>query len=197
MKDFKDRLEVEEEVDEVTKTNVETDSITADKIKTDSEEELFTKAEVDRQITLSVENALKKRQKKFDEELERVARETAENAIREAKMTEEERAKANFDKREAELQRREMEQARREMLVEIKSELGDRDLPLTFADYLVTDNIDESMNAIAEIKQEWDSQIAEAIKAKARQKEPRATSEASAPVTLSYAELAKKHRKVD
>lgn len=183
--------------DQVAVEDEETETVDVEEIGSsgDSEEKTYSKADVDREITKSVDNALKRQQKKLEEQRNKEVANAVAKALKEAKMSEEELLESKLTEREKELERREREQETRELLVEVQEKLVENDMPATFAEYIVSDDRDKTLEAVDSFKSEWDRAISEKTKEKARQKEPIAKTN-TVRKTSSIAELAKKNRKV-
>ena len=91
-----------------------------------------------------------------------------------AKMTKEERAEYIRQKERQEFEAEKQAFEREKLLVEITKELQTQSLPIAFADSLVNiSDAEKIKEAITGIKKAWDAEIAEAVKAKARQSTPR------------------------
>lgn len=118
----------------------------------------------------------------------------------ESKMTAEELANKKFEESKSALEQREKEFELREFRADLKEQLISYNLPLAFADVLAVGTTrDDYQDILNQIKQEWDNQMQEQIKAKARQVEPRAGGYQTGNdnnINLDLAELAKKNRKI-
>ena len=90
-----------------------------------------------------------------------------------AKMTKEEWAEYLQQKEREDFEAEKAAFEREKLLVEIKKELQTQTLPIAFADSLVNiSDAEKIKDAISGIKKTWDAEIAEAVKAKARQTTP-------------------------
>lgn len=113
-------------------------------------------AEIDRRITKAIATA----KEKWD---------------REATMTDEQRAESQLTQKEQELEERQRALDLRELKSEVSDNLRKQGLPLAFAELIAQSSDKEShASVVAEIKKAWDAQIAEQLKANARQATPKA-----------------------
>lgn len=133
-----------------------------------------SQSELDSVINKSVQAALKNAKKEFDDKLEKEKEKARTNAKDYANMTEEQKKEADLQARIDELEAKEKELNDKELLTNIKVDLQEKELPASFAEMLLTLQDNEKIKeSIDIIKQQWDEQIAEAIKASARQKNPK------------------------
>ncbi len=90
-----------------------------------------------------------------------------------AKMSKEEKAEYLRRKEREEFEAEKAAFEREKLLVEVKKELQEQTLPVVFAESLVSiADAEKIQAAISDIKKTWDEEIAEAVKAKARQSTP-------------------------
>lgn len=117
---------------------------------------------------------------------------------KEAEMSAEEIAEAQYNEKLQEIEEREKAQDRREFVADIREDLIENSLPTVFAD-LIADGTtrDDYPTVLKEIKTEWDNQISEQLKASARQKDPKASDAARTDVKMDLAEFAEQNRKVN
>lgn len=136
-------------------------------------------AEFDRRLNQSIEKAVTKAEEKW-----KVLTDTKlSEAEKLAKMSADEKAAYEAKKREDEFNARVAAFEKEKLLVVIKEDLQKQSLPIVFAESLVTVGEGDAETikvAIADLKKTWDAEIAEAIKAKARQKTPTESGQAGA-----------------
>ena len=127
-------------------------------------EKTFTQADVDK----IVGDRLARLKAKHEEELKAKVSE----AEKLAKMTEEERAKAEIDIAKAELKamREEFDRVKAEfegqqMLAQVTKELNDRGLPISMANSLIGINAEATKDNIDKFETEWKASFEQAIKA--------------------------------
>lgn len=136
-----------------------------------------TEEELQTIINASVEARLARENKKHKAELEAERKKIKADAERYAQMSDKEKKQAEIDDRIKKLEEKEAELNNRELLSEIKSDLTEKELPLAFAEPLLTIQDNEKIKeAIIEIKTTWDDEITEAKKASIRQSNPRGSS---------------------
>lgn len=168
------------------------------------EETTQSAAEVktEEQKPVSFDDMLKdpKFQSAFDKKVAKAIETSRAKWEAESKMSEDERAEAQLTEREKNIKAREEAQEKREFTAEIREELAKNSLPGAFAEVLAEGCTKDNVSAVlGSIKAEWDKQMAEQLKAGARQKDPIAGS----PVGVGndakpdIAAYAKEIRKVD
>lgn len=139
----------------------------------EQENATFTQSEVDSQISKAVESALKKRESKMQEELEKRIEKERNEAAEYAKLTQKEQEEADYKKRKEELEKREQELNNRELKSQVESDLKENNLPLTFADTLISVQDNEKIKGkIADIKTEFDEAVNAQVKEALRQETP-------------------------
>lgn len=90
-----------------------------------------------------------------------------------AKMNKEEKAAYTAQKEREAFEAEKAEFAKKQLLVAVKEELQKETLPTVFAESIVAiGDAEKIKDAVAELKNTWDAEIAEAIKASVRQKTP-------------------------
>ena len=137
------------------------------------EKKEFTQAEIDAMIGKATDTALKNNDKKWQKKLEEETAKAKTEAEEYAKMTAAEKQKAEFDKKQQAFEQEKAEFEKEKLLVEIKKDLQDNKLPISFAEALVSIADAEKIKAtIKDLKETWDAEITEAIKSKARQSTP-------------------------
>lgn len=161
-------------------TNVN-DEITENTTNEEQENTTFTQSEVDSQISKAVAKALEngkaKWEQKKQEELEQAKNEAAEYA----KMTEKEKAEAEYNKRLEELEKREKELNNRQLLSEIQSDLQANELPKELAETLLSLQDNEKIKQqIDSIKKHIDDVVNNRVKETLRQGTP---NESTAEIT--------------
>lgn len=133
-----------------------------------------SQSELDSVVNKAVQKALENTRKEHEKELEKEREKARSDAENYAKMTEKEKEEAKLKERIEKLEAKERELNNKELLTNIKADLQEKELPIDFADMLLTlqDN-DKIKESIENIKEQWDEQITEAIKASARQENPK------------------------
>ena len=138
-----------------------------------TQEVTYTQSEVDSRISKAVESALEKREAKLQKELETRIEKERNEAAEYAKLTEKEKQEADLKKRLEALEQREKELNNQQLLNQIQSDLRENNLPLSFAESLLTIQDNEKIKeSIATIKQEFDNAINEQVKSALRQETP-------------------------
>jgi hypothetical protein len=122
-------------------------------------------AEFDRRVQKAIKTAVTKKQQKW--------RALTDNKLSEAeklsKMSEDEREEYKRKKERQEFEAEKAEFEKVKLFMAVKEDLQKQNLPIVFAEYIAFINdAGERKDAIAGIKETWDIEIQEAIKAKAR-----------------------------
>lgn len=126
-------------------------------------------AEFDKRVQAAVDAAVERAREAW----EAATDDKVSEAEKLAKMTKEEREKYLQQKERRAFEAEKAAFEREKLLVEVRKELQEQTLPLVFAESLVTiADAKKIKDAIADIKKAWDAEIAEAVKAKARQSTP-------------------------
>lgn len=161
---------MEEVKDDVQAEEVE---MTENQQTNEQENTTYTQSEVDRQISKAVESALSKRESKFQKELEERIEKERQDAAEYAKLTEKERAEADYRKLLEELEAREKEINNRQLLGQIESDLKENELPTSLAETLLTIQDNEKIKSkIVDIKKEIDDAVNAKVKEALRQDTP-------------------------
>src|SRR5699024_2872088 len=128
-----------------------------------TEEELKKKIEAESDRKLA--SALEKKKREWEQQLEKKIQDARKDAEEYAKMTQQERQEADYKKRLKKLEERERELNNRELLVQIESDLEEKELPKAFAKSLLTVQDNEKIKeSIGEIKQAVDNAVNERVK---------------------------------
>ena len=161
---------MEEVKDDVQAEEVE---MTENQQTNEQENTTYTQSEVDRQISKAVESALSKRESKLQKELEERIEKERQDAAEYAKLTEKERAEADYQKRLEVLEAREKEINNRQLLGQIESDLKENELPTSLAETLLTIQDNEKIKSkIVDIKKEIDDAVNAKVKEALRQDTP-------------------------
>lgn len=143
------------------------------------EEKTYTQAELDSQISKSVESALSRRDKKHQSEMDAAIQKAVEDALSRETMSEKERMDADLQAREEAIAQREAEAERREFKAQVVGELQEVSLPISFAEMIVNSSDPENSGKLVDsIKKDIDQMIQNSLKEFARQPDPK-TSETS------------------
>ncbi|WP_200411299.1 capsid assembly scaffolding protein Gp46 family protein [Virgibacillus salexigens] len=143
--------------------------------KNDPEKETFTQSEVDSKISRAVDSALKKQQEKLEKQKQDEIEKAKQDAAEYAKLTQKEKEEADYKKRAEALEKRERELNNRQLLSEIESDLKENELPIAFAESLLSMQDNEKIKvSITAIKKQFDEAVNQAVKEKLRQDTPTA-----------------------
>lgn len=159
----------------------------------------LTQIELDKKIESEADrklnSALQKKQQEWDNQLQEKINEALKENERLSKLSEKERKDEELSKREKEIAEREAKAARKELRSDAIADLTDKSLPPSFADFLLGEDAEKTLENINNFKTAFDSAVNEAVKEKLRQDTPRAGgggfTSGKAP---SVAELAQEHR---
>lgn len=155
--------------------------------------EAGNQAEFDRRVQQAINTAVTKAHEKW----QALTDDKLSEAEKLAKMSKEERAAYLAKKERDEFAAEKAAFEKEKLLVEVKSELQKDSLPISFAEALVEiADAEKIKTAIADLKKTWDTEITEAIKAKARQTTPGESGQAGAggKATINIGQMAKENR---
>lgn len=174
----------------------ETENVEITENQTEEEQEntTYTRSDVDREVSKAVDKALKRREEKHQEELQKAIQEAIEEKERLSKLSEKERKEEELSKKEKELQQRIAEIERKELKADAVSDLSEKGLPAEFADFLLADNAENTLENINNFKKAFDEAVNAAVKEQLRQDTPKAGGRISGGKAPSVAELAKEAR---
>lgn len=137
-----------------------------------TEEELQRKVESESDRKL--QSALEKERKKMREELQKELAEQKKEAERLAKLSAKEREEAEFKKRQDALDQREQELQKKELKAQAVSELHDKQLPSSFADFLLADDGEKTFENIGHFKKAFDEAVEGAVTERLKGDAPKA-----------------------
>lgn len=155
-------------------------------------EELQKKIESESDRKLA--KALEKKQKEWEQQQEEAIQKAIEEKERLSKLSEKERKDEELSKREQEIQNRLAEIERKELKADAVSDLSEKGLPAEFADFLLADNAENTLENINNFKKAFDEAVNAAVKEQLRQDTPKAGGRISGGKAPSVAELAKEAR---
>lgn len=135
-----------------------------------TEEELAKKieSESDKKLEKALQTARAKWEKEFQEKLEQEKKE----AERLAKLSERERKEEELKKREEEIEKRLRELELKELKTDAIADLNNKGLPSEFADFLLADDAEKTLENINRFKETFDKAVNEAVKERLRQDTP-------------------------
>lgn len=160
------------------------------------ESEVVNRSELDSLIGKAVSKALTNNDAKWQTKLDEEVEKAKDEAVEFAKLSEKEKESAKHKKELEAFKQEKAEFQKEKLLVAVKSDLQDVQLPTAFAESLVQLNDAEKIKtAITDIKTIWDEKIQEAIKAKVRQAAPKdSVSTKFEADANNIAEMARKNR---
>lgn len=158
---------------------------------TDEELQKKIEAESDRKL----QSALEKKQKEWEAETDKRIQDALAERDRLSKLSEKERKEEEMTKKEQELAEREAEIERKILRSDAVDTLQEKDLPSDFADVLLGEDAESTLENINNFKKAFDEAVNNAVKEKLRQDTPPSgTSAGRNSGVPSVAELAQKHR---
>lgn len=186
----------EEQQTNETETNTEQEE-TQEESLTLTQEELDKKieSESDRKTA----SALEKQKKQLRAELEKEVKEREAEAARLAKLSQKEREEAEFKKRQDALDKREQELAQKELKAQAVSELHEKQLPSSFADFLLAEDGEKTFENIGNFKKAFDEAVEGAVTERLKGDAPKTGTTNTGAVTkeqfqkMGYSERVKLH----
>ncbi|MBU8567580.1 DUF4355 domain-containing protein [Virgibacillus pantothenticus] len=156
-------------------------------------EELKKKIEAESDRKLA--KVLEKKQKEWDSLTEQKIQAALKEKERLSKLSEKERKEEELSKREQEIEKRLKEIELKELKADAVSDLADKGLPADFADFLLAENAEKTLENINSFKQAFDEAVNETVKEKLRQNTPEVrNTKLGSSLSTSKAEMAKKAR---
>lgn len=128
---------------------------TVDTQKSENNEKTFTQSELDDIMQQRIE----REQKKFQKQLDEIKEEQ-----RLAKLSEQERKEAEEQKRLSDLEKREKAIQYKEDIAETEAVLRERELPTEFADVLLADNAEQTLENIKSFEERFNNSVEEAVR---------------------------------
>lgn len=158
-------------------------------------EEIALEKKIEAESDRKLAKALEKKQKEWEAKQQ----EAIDNALAEkerlSKLSEKERESEKLTQREKDIATREAEIARKELRADAVSDLAEKELPADFADILLGEDAESTLENINNFKKQFDEAVNAAVKEKLRQDTPPAgTGTFNNGKTPSVAELAKESR---
>ncbi|MFD3260847.1 DUF4355 domain-containing protein [Paenibacillus lentus] len=128
------------------------------------------------QLAAAREEARNEARAEYEKELASKLEESRTEAEKLAKMTAEEKAKFEFDKRLAQLEEKEKALASRELQAEAVKTLADKGLPSKVLDFVIADNAENTSKRIESFKTVFDEAVQAAVEQRLQGKTPHAGS---------------------
>lgn len=157
-----------------------------------TEEELLKKIESESDRKLA--KALEKKQKEWEDKQQEAIKKALEEKERLSKLSEKERKEEELSKREKEIADRLAEIERKELKADAVTDLTEKGLPANFADFLLAENAEKTLENINNFKTAFDEAVNAAVKEKLRQDTPRDSVGGGGKSTPTFKDLAKEAR---
>lgn len=177
---------------ETQKSDETQDTNDADEVLKLTPEELQRK--IDSEADRRLDKVLKKKQQEWESELQQRIDEAVKEQQRLSKLSEKERKEEELTQKEKLLAEKEAELARKELRSEAIEVLQEKELPATFADFLLAEDAESTLENINNFKKTFDAAVNTAVKEKLRQDTPKAGGRITGGKVPSVAELAKEAR---
>ncbi|WP_179134577.1 DUF4355 domain-containing protein [Oceanobacillus timonensis] len=155
----------------------------------------FTKSEVDSQVSKAVETFKQNQEVKQQEAIDKAVKDALEEQKRLSKLSQKEREEEQLTQREKDIQEREAKIKRSELRSEAVDDLQKKELPSDFADFLLGEDAEKTLENINKFKKAFDDAVNGAVKEKLRQDTPPAgNSGTSSNKIPSVAKIAQENR---
>src|SRR3712207_2112781 len=138
---------------------------------TDEELQKLIQSESDKRVTQAIKTAELKWQKEYEEKLENEKSE----AEKLAKMSADERAKAQFEKEKEQLEKERVKFQRDQLELETVKELGKQGLDVEFSSFLMGEDAESTNENIKLFKEKFDSAVEKAVTERLKGKTPKTT----------------------
>lgn len=149
---------------------------------------------IDSEADRRLDKVLKKKQQEWESEMQQRIDEAIKEQQRLSKLSEKERKEEELTQKEKLLAEKEAELARKELRSEAIEVLQEKELPATFADFLLAEDAESTLENINTFKKAFDAAVNTAVKEKLRQDTPKAGGRITGGKVPSVAELAKEAR---
>ncbi len=127
-----------------------------------TQEELNKK--IESETDKRVEQALQTHREKWQKEEKKKIEKARADAERLAKLSQEEREKEQLKQKEEEYNQKERDLHQREMKLAAIDILAEEKLPVTFADQLIGDSVDDTYDRITKFKKAWNDAVEDEVK---------------------------------
>lgn len=141
-----------------------------------------------------LQSALQKKEQEWETKTQEAIEKALEEEKRLSKLSEKEQEEERMTKREKELQDRENELKRKELKAEAITDLSNKELPTEFADFLLAEDAEKTLENINSFKKAFDTAVNKAVKEELRQDSPNSGAGTSNKNIKNIAELAKENR---
>jgi len=163
---------------------------TVPKLLTEEEINKKIEAESDRKLN----SALEKKKQEFEQEKQEAIKNAIEEKERLSKLSQKEREDEALTQREKDLQKREADITRKLLRSETVDDLQEKNLPSDFADFLLGDDAESTLENVNTFKKSFDEAVNNAVKEKLRQETPPANTGSTSSKAPTIAGLAKENR---
>lgn len=147
-------------------------------------------AETDKRVTGALQTAKAKWEAEFNIKLENEKQEAA----RLAKLSAAEREKAEFDKQKAEFEKQRAEFTKTQMLNQTMLELQKESLPVNFAEYMVGESAEKTLEKINAFKDVWQEALQKAVDERLKGKSPKTGSDSGTLTKEEFNKMGYKER---
>jgi len=155
----------------------------------------YTKSDVDREVSKAIEAFKQNQEPKQQEAINKAVKDALEEQKRLSKLSQKEREEEELTQREKDIQEREAKIKRSELRSEAVDDLQKKNLPSDFADFLLGEDAESTLENINKFKKAFDDAVNGAVKEKLRQDTPPAgNGGASSNKVPSVAKMAQEHR---
>lgn len=155
--------------------------------KTEGETKTFNQEDVNDIVA----KRLAREKVKYEEEFKAKLASEKKEAERLAKLSEAEREKAITDKAKAEFEAERSAFQLEKIELEVTKQLAEKNLPISFAKMLVTDDADTSLKNIKKFEKDWQDALSKAVDEKVKGTSPRGGSTTVGNTTADIMKLAK------
>ncbi|WP_052401164.1 DUF4355 domain-containing protein [Oceanobacillus jeddahense] len=195
LKDDLLKLNLQFFAEEDTTDNENDETTENDKDDQEQDNATFSQSDVDREVSKAVDKALKKREEKHQEELQKAIDDAIAEKERLSKLSEKERQEEELTQREQELLKREEEIKRTQLRSDAVADLQEKKLPSDFADFLLGDDAESTLENINSFKKAFDEAVNAQVKVALRQETPPSGSGTVAKSRAqSVSQIAQEHR---
>ena len=175
--------------EETVVTENEQDTI-AEQANAQREQESESEKEAKEKETVEdLKRQLEAQKKAYEESLKQEVKKAVEEEKRLGKLSEEERKKEVQEKRLKDIEKREQALLFKEKLAEVKEDLIKRNLPVIFAEYMICESADKTLQKITEFENAFKKAVEDEVNKKIKGTSVKAGGSGEKNIGKQYAEL--------
>lgn len=154
-----------------------------------SESEKEAKEKEEKETVEDLKRQLDMQKRAYEESLKQEVKKAVEEEKRLSKLSEEERKKEVQEQKLKDIEKREQALLFKEKLAEVKEDLIKRNLPVTFAEYMICESADKTLQKITEFEKAFKKAVEDEVNKKIKGTSVKAGDSFEKNIGKQYAEL--------